>query len=132
MFEQAIESLRKATEATFQVQQELFKKWVALWPAVPAPSPTFPAASQKQWAEAVAELTKKRRESLEAQFSAGLKGIEEAFRLTEAKDPEELRAKTVELWQKAFDFQRQAFESQLQDFQAALAKWGELATKGAA
>jgi hypothetical protein len=130
MFDQAIDSLRKATEATFQVQQDLFQKWVALWGAVPAPQAAVLApASQKKWVEAVGELTRKRRESLEAQFSAGLRNIEEAFRLAEAKDPEELRAKTVELWQKAFDFQRQAFEAQLQDFQAAVAKWGELAAK---
>jgi hypothetical protein len=133
MFDQAIDSLRKATEATFQVQQELFNKWVGLWPAMPVPPATFLApASQKKWVEAVGELAKKRREALEAQFSVGLRSIEEAFRLAEAKDPEELRAKTVELWQKAFDFQRQAFETQLQDFQAAAAKWGEPAAKGAA
>jgi len=35
------------------------------------------------------------------------------------------------LWQKAFDGQRQLYEAQLRDFQAAVAKWTELATKGA-
>ena len=70
--------------------------------------------------------------SLEAQFNAGVKTIEESFRLCEAKDPEELRARTVELWQKTFDSLRQVYDAQAKDFQTAVVKWGELVTKGAA
>jgi hypothetical protein len=135
MFDEVFENLRKATDSTIQAQQELFKKWVSLWPGVP----TSPAAwgepvhkLQKKWAEIVGELVKKQREALEAQFSAGLRNIEEAFHLAEAKDPEELRAKTVELWQKTFDCLRQSYEAQVRDFQAAVTKWTELMTKGAA
>jgi hypothetical protein len=82
--------------------------------------------------EIVGELLKKRNETLEAQFGAGLRNIEEAFHLAEAKDPEELRAKTIELWQKTFDCLRQASEAQLRDFQYAIGKWAELMTRGVA
>jgi hypothetical protein len=133
MFDQAIKNLRKASEGTIQFQQDLFKKWVSLWTPAPAPAEAYsPAAIQKKWVEVVGELIKKHRETLEAQFSAGLKNIEEAFRLAEATDAEELRAKTIELWQKTFEGQRQVYEAQLRDFQAAVAKWSELATKGTA
>ncbi len=137
MFDLAIENLRNAADATIRMQQELFTKWVGLWPAMPA-APAFPAAFgeplafQKRWTEYVGEQIKKQRESLESQFSAGLKSIEEAFRIGEAKNPEELRARTIELWRKAFDFQRQVCEAQLRDFQAAVAKWTESAAKGGA
>jgi hypothetical protein len=132
MFEHVFENLRKATESTVQVQQEMFRKWASLWPGVsPAPSPWSNDVKefQKKWSETVAELLKKQRESLETQFSAGLKNIEEAFHLTKAEDPEEFRAKTLELWRKSFDHLRQASEAQLRDFQAAVEKWTELMAK---
>jgi hypothetical protein len=91
-----------------------------------------PLKFQKKFLEVMGELIKKQREALEAQFSAGLKNIEEAFHLAEAKDPEELRAKTIELWQKSFQCLRQTYEAQVRDFQAAATKWAELYTKGAA
>jgi hypothetical protein len=132
MFDEAIKNLRTASEGTIQFQQDLFKKWISLW-TPPAPAEAFsPTAVQKKWVEIVGELIKKHRETLEAQFGAGLKNIEEAFRLAEAKDAGELRAKTIELWQKAFEGQRQLYETQLRDFLAVAAKWSELATKGAA
>jgi hypothetical protein len=133
MFDQAFESLRKATESSIALQQEMFRKWMSLWPGMPAS--TFPFTElqklQKKWVDVVSELVKKRNESLEAQFKAGLQNIEDAFRLAEVKDPEVLRGKTVELWQKTFDYLRQSSETQVRDFQNAVSKWAELMTKGA-
>ena len=134
MFEQVFESFRKATETSIQMQQELFKKWVSAWPGLPvAPNGAGEKIqnAQKKWAEFTADLVKKEREMLEAQFSAGLKNIEEAFRLAEAKEPEELRAKTIELWQKSIDCMRQTYEAQMRDFQSAVVKWTELVMKRA-
>jgi hypothetical protein len=134
MFEQVFDNLRAATEANMQMQQELFKKWVGMWPGAPAaagggePFVKF----QKKWMEFLAETIKKQRETMEGQFNAGLKTIEEAFRVAEIKDPGELRDKTIELWQKMFEFQRQAYEVQMRDFQAAAVRWTELVMKGAA
>ena len=133
MFELVYENLRAATDASIRLQQELFRKWASLWPAAPAPGGGGEQllASHKRWAAFLAEQAAKQRETLEAQFSAGLKNIEEAFRLGEIKDPEEVRAKTIELWQKSFECVRKLFETQLRDFQAAMAKWTELMTKEA-
>ena len=134
MFDQVFESLHKAADSALGMQQELFKKWMSLWPGVTM-SPAGlgePIKFQKKWVEVVGEMIKQERESLEAQFSAGLRNIEEAFRLAEAKGPEELHAKTVELWQKSFDCLRKTYEAQVHDFQAAVAKWTELVMKGAA
>ena len=134
MFDQAFESLRKATESSISLQQEMFRKWMSLWPGMSVSTHGFTELQklQKKWVDVVSELVKKRNESLEAQFKAGLQNIEEAFRLAEAKDPEELRTKTIELWQKTFDCLRQASEAQLHDFQNAVTKWVELITKGVA
>jgi hypothetical protein len=133
MFEPVFESLRKATDATVQMQQELFSKWTTMFPALPmVPAAYEPLKFQKRCVEVIAELTRKQRESLEAQFNTGVKTIEESFRLCEAKGPEELRTKTVELWQKTFDSLRQVYDAQVKDFQTATAKWAELVTRGVA
>jgi hypothetical protein len=135
MFDPIIDSLRKATESTMQVQQEMFKKWASLWPGMP----TAPAdwteqmrRFQKNWTEFVEETLKKQRAALEGQFAVGRKNFEAALALTELKDPQELRAKTLELWQQALDALRQTFETQVHDFQATIARWTELMTRGAA
>jgi hypothetical protein len=132
MFEQVFDSLRTATEANMQMQQELFQKWIGMFPGVPAAGAEPLPKIQKKWVEFVTGTIKKQRETMEAQFSAGLKHIEESFRITEIKDPEELRAKTIELWQKTFEYIRQAYEAQMRDFQAAVVRWTELMSKGAA
>jgi len=135
MFEQVIENLRTATATNIHMQQELFNKWVSLWPGVFTPGANGSdqvKKVQKKWVDFTAEMVKKQRETLEAQFSAGLKNIEDGFSLAKAKDPEELRAKTVELWQNSIQCIRQMYESQLREFQGAVVKWTDLMTKDAA
>jgi hypothetical protein len=135
MFDPVFESLRKATETTVQMQQEMFKKFAVLWPGLPASQSVLTEPMQKfqkKWNELFEETLKKQRETLETQFKAGLQNIEEAFRLAEVKDFEELRAKTLELWQKTFEALKKTYEAQARDFQAAMGKWTELFTKGAA
>jgi hypothetical protein len=132
MFDQVYQSLQKATETTIQMQQEMFKKCFGFWPGFPMPA-TYPAEKyreiQKKWAETVTETLTRRRETVEAQFKAGLENIEKAFALGEAKTPEELRAKTLELWKKYFESLRQVYDAQIFDFQAGFEKWFELTTK---
>jgi hypothetical protein len=135
MFESVFESLKSATETTVKMQQEMFKKWASQWPGLPAPPQNWNEQVQKyqkKWTECVDETLKKQREALEAQFKVGLTHIEEAFRLGEAKDIEQLHAKTLELWQKTFDALRQIYEALVHDFQAMAGKWTDLVSKGAA
>jgi hypothetical protein len=135
MFEKVFENLRKATDETVQAQQEMFRTWISLSTGVP-PVPSAWGQQgqmlQKKWNATVAELVKKQRESLEAQFSAGLRNIEENLRLAAVKDPEEFRAKMLELWSKSFDYLRHTAESQLRQFQIAMEKWTEMVTQNEA
>jgi len=134
MFDPVFDSLRKVSESVIATQQEMFKKWISLWPGAAAMQPISGdvAKFQKKWGEVAGELLTKQRKALEDQFSVGLRNIEEAFHLPDAKDAEELRAKTIELWRKTFDCLKQTYESQSRDFQAAVAKWTDLMMKGAA
>lgn len=138
MFAPVMESMSKMTEATMGLQQEMIRKWFSAWPGVPfmpgaPPTPGTPPAGveqiqkfQKKWIETVSEIVRRQRETLEAQFKAGQQNIEKAFHLGEAKSTEELRARTIELWQKCFEGMRQASEAQIRDFQVAVDKWFEL------
>lgn len=134
MFDQVLDNLRKATEMGLQMQQEMFKKWTGTWPGLPVVNNASWTDQvqkfQKNWNETVNDLLHKQRHYLESQMEAGMKNLDEAFKLTEAKSPDELRIKTLDLWRKTFESLRQAFETQMKDFQAAVQKWTEMATKG--
>ncbi len=130
MFDQAFENLRKATETTVQLQQEMFKKWAGAWPGGSSSSAWGDQVYQfeKKWMDSMGDLFAKQRETLETQFKAGMQNIEKAFQIGEAKSPEELRAKTMEMWQKCFESLRQTYETQVRDFQATLQKLSGLLT----
>lgn len=133
MFDQVIDNLRKATEMGLQMQQEMFRKWTGAWPGLPVVGQSAWSEQlqkfQKNWNETATDLLRQHRKNLEAQMEAGMKNLDEAFKLTEAKNPEELRTKTLELWRKTFESLRQTFETQMKDFQAAVQKWTEMASK---
>ncbi len=135
MFEPVYESLRQATESTARVQQELFKKWASLWPGIPAGAPV--GGDQvpkfyKKWAEIVRDALERQRGYLEAQYKVGLQNIEKAFAVSEAKTPEDLCAKTAELWKKCIASVQQAYEAQVRELQVTADKWAQMITKGAA
>jgi hypothetical protein len=134
MFNQVMENFREATEATVQMQQEIFKTWTKLWPGVSPATPTWGEQVQqfqKKWAETVGDMVKVHGEVMEARFKAGVQNIERAFQIAEAKTTEEMRAKSIELWQKTIDDLRQVYEAQLHGFEKVIEKWTEFTTKAA-
>jgi hypothetical protein len=131
MFIPLLESMGKMTGATVQMQQEMVKKWFSLWPGFAVsgyPSEPDIQRFQKQWAEVIQEALKRQREVAEAQFKAGLQIIETSFKMGEIKTPEELRARTIELWRTCIEAVQQASEAQMRGFTAAFEKWVELMT----
>jgi hypothetical protein len=131
MFDQVLDSFRKVSESTIQMQQELFKQWVSQWPTTTPTSPEGGMAEQaqtlqKRWLETVTEMMNRHRESLDAQYKSGIRAIEDAFRVTEAKTPEEYRRMTEDLWRKGFETLKGTAETQIRDFQTAVDKWFEL------
>ncbi|MBV8268500.1 MAG: hypothetical protein JO252_19395 [Planctomycetaceae bacterium] len=141
MFDQILDNFRKATESTIQLQQELTRQWFQQWasiPGLPTPGIKFgttgaaaPVASAtKQISGAVTELLDKHLKTLDAQYRAGIRTIEDAFRVMEAKDLEQFRKLTEELWRQSFNSLKAVIESQLRDFQAATEKGIEAVSKG--
>jgi hypothetical protein len=136
MFDQILDTLRKATESTIQFQQEIYRQWVqvagVLDPGAASGSSWADQAraSQKRWAETLTDLLNQHRKTLDSQYRAGIRIIEDAFRVTEAKDPEQFRKLTEELWRQSLDCLKTVSESQLRDFQAAVERGIEAVSQG--
>jgi len=129
-FESAFDNFRKTTEATVNMQQELFRQWSSFWPPFVKPKQTEQLQQiKKEWSEAVAELTRKYLESWDQQAKASMATIEKAIQLAQSKDQEAFRQNVMELWQKSFECLKNAAEIQVQTFQASVEKWFELVKK---
>ena len=136
MFAQLFEGFRRASEASLQAQQDLFRQWVQQWPSMPASSPgtagEWSEAVQKRWLDSAKDSLNKQRELLDTSYRAGIDVIEQSFRVGEAKSPEDYRRVVEDLWRKLSDTFKQQSESQFREFQGAAEKWFELARKAPA
>ena len=122
MFEQLIDGVRKASESSLHMQQEMFRNWTRLWssaaPGGGGVSGDWNRASQKRWLELGLEMLGKHREALDATYKSGIQLIEQTFRVTDAKSPDDYRKVVEDLWRKLFDLQKGQAENQLRDFQS--------------
>src|ERR1700682_6382091 len=97
MLDQLLHQLRKATESTIQLQQELSRQWIQHWSpwagattpeALTAPGRTDPGpAPQGQWADVLSDILNRHRENLDNAYRAGIRTIEDIFHVAEARDP---------------------------------------------
>jgi hypothetical protein len=135
MFEQVFDSLQKATESSVKLQQEMFQKWLEVFPSATStlPSPTDAVTDwRKKWVETASEMLGRQKELVDKNYDAGIKALQDVFEVTEAKSPQEYQEKVVELYQKSFDSLRQLSEAQLSEFKVAMEKWSEAMTSPSA
>jgi len=142
MIDQILDNYRRAAETTMQFQQNMLRSWVQQSMPQGFGFPGFPGfanpgaqlveqihAAQRKWSDTVTAMLNKHREMLDAQYKAGIKTIEEAFKVGEAKDPEHFRKLTEELWKHSFEALKSVTEDQTKEFQGAMGKWMELVTQ---
>jgi hypothetical protein len=133
MLDQMFDCFRKASESSLQLQQEMFKQWAQQWPTMPlnaaGTSVEWFQTFQKRWIEFMADSLNKHRESLDSTYRSGIQVIEQSFRLSEAKTPDDYRRMVEELWRKAFTVYKEQSESRLRDFQKDAEKWFEMLPK---
>jgi len=138
MFDQILETYRRATESSMLFQQMMLRTWSEQWPqalGVAPPKASVPEqfySVQKKLGETITEMLNKHRETLDAEYRAGIAAIEGAFRVAEAKDPQQFRKLTEELWRHNHECLKSLAESQMRDIQAVMQKWFDLASQGAA
>ena len=121
MFDQLIDGVRKASESSLQMQQEMFKHWTRLFsgPAADAGARVdWGKAGQKRWLELGVEMLNRHREAVDTIYKSGITIIEQTFQVGEVKSPEEYRRMVEDLWRKLFDLQKEQSESQFRDFQS--------------
>jgi len=120
MFDQLIDGVRKASESSLQMQQEMFKQWTRLVPGTPGDAGAqgeWGRVSQKRWVDLAVEILNRHRETLDATYKPGIQIIEQTFQVAEAKTADEYRRMVEEIWRKLFDLQKSQSESQFRDFQ---------------
>lgn len=132
MFEEALENVRKATEANLKMQQDFLQQWTGLWPGLPSPQTVWldkVKDFQKQWSHTVSDLARRHRQELDRQYQALQESLEEALRTAESSNPVEFRIRSEQLCRKTLDCMREVSEAQLREFHDAMKKWTELVTK---
>jgi len=115
-----LESFRKVSESSMQMQQEMLKHWTERWAGSTSQPQTASSDGsqnvQKRWLALGVELLNKHRASLDSTYAAGIELIEESFGAAGARSPEEYRRMTEELWRKLFDTYRSQAEAQFEAF----------------
>jgi hypothetical protein len=139
MFDQILDNYRKVAESTMQFQQTMMRNWTAQWPQMNGLGMANPGAAwleqvhaaQRKWGETVVGMLDKHRETLDAQYRAGIRLIDDAFRTSEAKDPEQFRRLTEELWRHSFETLKSVSEDQIRECQSVMKKWLDVVSQGA-
>jgi hypothetical protein len=131
LFEDAFQNVRKATETTLKMQQELWQQWTHLLPVPTVQSVWVDKVRdfQKQWSNTVSDLARKHRDVMDKQYQAAVESLDAALRVAESTNPEEYRRRSEQLCRKTLDCVREVSETQVKEFQDAVTKWTELATK---
>ena len=160
MVDKILENYSKAVESTLKLQQEMLRNWTMQWSpfgtqvfelpltgtstsasATPAASATETPATawleqlstaQRKWAEAFADMLKRHQETLDEEYRAGIRAIDDAFRVGEARSPEQFQRLSEELWRRNCEVLKTAVASQMHDVQSVMEKWYEAARLGAA
>ena len=90
------------------------------------------STAQRTWAEAATDMLKRHQETLDEQYRAGIRAIHDACRVGEARDPEQFRRLSEELWRRNCEVLNAAVASQMHDIQSVMQKAYEAARSGAA
>jgi hypothetical protein len=128
MFDQLFDGVRKASESSWQMQQEMFRNWARMWlSGTPgslsiAPAVDWNRGSQRRWLELGLEMLNKHREAIDSTYRAGISIIEQTFRVGEARSIEDSRKLVEDLWKRLFDLQKEQAEIQFRDFQSWISK----------
>ena len=128
MFDQLVDGVRKASESSLHMQQEMFRHWTRVWLSA-APGSMgmstvndWSRGSQKRWLQIGVEMLNKHREALDSVYKAGIQIIEQSFHVADAQSADDYRRLVEELWRKLFDLQKEQAESQFRDFQQWIEK----------
>ena len=141
MFEKIFDEYRRAIESSIKIQQDMYRQWMSGLPVKP-PEVTQtddPGAIkdqiyryQREWTHTLAETLDKHRQALDQQYKSGIDAIASAFRMTEARTPEQYWRLTQEFWRKSIDTFKMTIEAQSKYVEGLAEMWLEMVTRGKA
>ncbi len=120
MLDQLFDTFRKTSESTLHMQQDMFKYWTQQLTGAQNAGGNAGEWS-KNYQKQVVDLLNKQREALDSAFKAGIQLIEQTFRASEAKSPDDYRRTMEDLWRTLIDTFKTQTETQVREFQ----KWSE-------
>ena len=111
----------------------MFKQWMQQWPAMPlgasGGSADWSSNLQKRWLESMTETLNRHREVLDTTYRSGIQVIEQTFRVSDAKSPDEYQRLVQDLWRKLSETFKEQSEAQAREFQKAAEKWLDTAQR---
>ena len=130
MFDKMFETFRKTAEQSLKAQQDMFKQWTQPFPFTPfGPQSAAGMASdwnetvQKRWLETTTEALNNHREFLNSLYRSGIQALEQSFRVTSAKSPEDYQRLLEDFWKKMTESFKEQSEAQMREFQKAAERW---------
>jgi hypothetical protein len=126
MFDQMLESFRKASESSLQAQQDFFKGWVQQLPSTPFTAGGAPGDwgdVHKRWQEAATEALNRHRSLLDASYKSSIELLEQSFRFSEVRNPEDYRRQLEEFWRKLTDTLKAQSETQYRELRNVTDRW---------
>src|SRR5215469_820484 len=105
MFNQMYEDLSKASESSFQLQQEMLRVWTQQLVSAPQSlgvSAEFARNLERRWIELAIEMLNRNKTILESSYASGIQVIEQTLRLSEAKSSDDYQRMFETLWQQLF------------------------------
>jgi hypothetical protein len=134
-FEDVFENIRRTTETSLEMQQDLMRNWSKMWPGMPGmPGMSDGQAAwveqvqkfQQEFSRTVSDLARRHREVVDRQYQAAVESLEHGLRVAESTNPEEFRSRVEQLCRKTLECFRNVMESQVKEFQDGMNRWGEL------
>ncbi len=126
MLDQLVDGIRRASESSVQMQQEMFRNLTRAWqsgaPGDMSAGGDASRAAQKRGLELVVEMLNKHREAVDSAYKMSIQIIEQSLHLAESTSLNDSRKQAEDLWRKIFDAQKERAESQFRDFQSLLDK----------
>lgn len=127
MFDQFIDSFRRASESSLLGQQQLFKQWLQQYTPAPPLAQNAPAdwvnSLYRRWSDALGETLGRQRELLDSSCRTGLQIFEQGLRVSEIRSADDYRRLVDETWRKLSDTFKDQAEAHLREFQRASEKW---------
>lgn len=121
MLDQLFDTFRKASESSLHMQQDMFKYWTQQLNGGASGAAGNTGEWSRTYQKQVIDLLNKQREALDSAFKTGIQLIEQSFRASEAKSPDDYRKTMEDLWRGLIDNFKTQTESQYKEFQ----KWSE-------